>query len=161
MRKTMIASALMLGLAATAGAEGTVQVRFTDTSQFADFGEAVRDREENQAELTRFLQSLGKGLANGQQLQIEVRDVNLAGELEWLRRRNERLRVLRWSTSPMIELSYTLSEGGRTIRSEKSTLRDMGYLDHLMPVKYRSEPMQHEKRMLDEWFERSVLNKPR
>lgn len=159
MRKILISTLLTLGLAATASAEGNVQVRFGDINQFADFGESVTDREANQKALTLFLQSLGRRLPAGQQLQITVKDVNLAGEPEWLMRRAERLRVLRSSSVPSIDLSYTLVEGGRTIRSsDKEEIRDLGYLDHFVPGRYSSEGLKYEMRMLEKWFAAEVLS---
>lgn len=135
---------------------GTVQVRYADTSRFADFGESSWDRERHQKELTQFLETWGKRLGPSQQLAIEVRDVNLAGELEWLGGYTQRLRIMRTVTAPFIEFSVELKEGGRLIRQERVELRDFDYL-HGSGLRWRGELLGHEKTMLDRWFTRQFL----
>ena len=79
------------------------------------------------------LQEVAEKLPPGQQLSIKVLDVNLAGELEWVRRTADELRVLRNVTWPMIEFEYQLSDNGRLLTGrieagDGGTLRFSGVL---------------------------------
>lgn len=151
--------AIAVALWAAAGAQaGTVQVQYADTSKFADFGETNWDRERHQKELTQFLQSWGKRIGPNQELVIEVRDVNLAGELEWLRGYAQRLRVMRSVTLPFIDFNVELKEGGQLLRKEHVELRDFSYLNG-SELRWRGEALAHEKTMLDRWFTRQFLKR--
>jgi len=148
---------MVVALLASAGAQaGSVQVSYADTSKFTDFGETSWDRDRHQKELTQFLQSWGKRLAPGQELLIDVRDVNLAGELEWLGAYAQRLRIMRTVTLPSIELNVELKEGGKLLRQERVELRDFDYLNG-SGLRWRGELLAHEKAMLERWFTRQFL----
>lgn len=154
MRAVWMAVALLA--ASDAVQAGAVQVRYADTSRFADFGESAWERERNQKELTQFFEAWGKRLPPAQELTIDVRDVNLAGELEWLGGYAQRLRIMRNVTLPLIDFSVELKEGGRVIRQERVELRDMNYLND-SGLRWRGEWLGHEKAMLDRWFTRQFL----
>lgn len=153
----MRAVAMAVALLAAAGAQaGTVQVSYADTSKFADFGESSWDRERHQKELTQFLQTWGKRLGPSQELTIEIRDVNLAGELEWLGGYAQRLRIMRTVTVPYLDFNVELKEGGKPLRKERVELRDFDYLNG-SGLRWRGEALGHEKAMLDRWFSRQFL----
>lgn len=145
-------------LLATCGSAqaGSVQVRYGDTSRFADFGDSAWDRERHEKELTQFLVGWGKRLEPKQELVIEIRDVNLAGELEWLGGFAQRLRIMRSATLPSIDFKIELKEAGKTIRQEQVELRDFDYLNGA-GLRWRGELLAHEKAMLDRWFRREFL----
>ena len=50
-----------------------------------------------------------------------------------------------------MKVRYTLESGGRT-RTAEETISDPAYLNHGAQVRSSSEPLYHEKRMLDDWF---------
>ena len=142
-------------LAALTGAAGAApEVKFGDSSEFADFGDSVLERERNEKELTAFLIKLGQRLPAGQQLRFEVKDINLAGELEWLFGHTQRLRVMRNATLPYLEFSYVLSESGKRVREETVQLRELDYLNSV-PARWRNESLGYEKAMLERWFVRT------
>ena len=94
-------------------------------------------------------------LGDGQVLNIEVLDVDLAGEVRFDRRRMDRTcaccaGVADW---PRITLRYTLETAGEPARRvEQVTVYDMAYLQRLN--RYGGdEPLRYEKPMLDEWFD--------
>lgn len=127
------------------------EVKFGDTGAFADFGDSVLDRERNEKELAGFLQSLSQRLPTGQELRFEVKDINLAGELEWMFGYTHRLRVMRNVTSPFLAFSYSLSEGGKLVREGSVQLRELDYLNSV-PARWRNESLGFEKAMLERWF---------
>ena len=160
MRKfALIALALAAGMAQAAD---RVQVSFAEADKFADFGRSQWDRERNQKDFAAMLQDVAAKLPANQQLSIKVLDVNLAGELEWVRRYADELRVMRNVSWPMIEFEYQLSENGQVLKADKVRLTDMSYLqDSFFTVGQSSGTWRYEQRMLDRWFKETVLGQKR
>lgn len=135
-----------LGLQATAQAAGTVNVRWVDPANFSDVSRSPIDRERELQALGEFIGKLGKHLPDGQVLNIEVTDLNLAGEMNPFSWRE--VRVLRGRADwPKMELRYTLESGGRTLKSGQAQLADMNYL-----FQPRSDHFGYEKRMVERWL---------
>jgi hypothetical protein len=82
---------------------------------------------------------------------VQVLDVDVAGEqipLRW-----DDARVLRGGADvPHIHLRWTLSEGGRTLKSGEERLADLGYLSGSAHANARYGTLAYEKRMLAAWF---------
>ena len=135
-----------------AGVPAQVEVRFVQPERFTDAEESARDRERALEELGGHLKrQAAKHLAEGQQLLIEVSDIDLAGQLEPVGRSAERLRVLRDVSWPRIKLHFVLKAGSEVLREGEADLSRMGYLDGVVPY-FNSEPYRYEKAMLDDWL---------
>jgi len=147
MHMVVLSSALLFASLAHAH----VEVRFLESQKFSDVGRSTVDRERVLQDVQTHLRALGDRLLPGRDLVIEVSDVNLAGELEPHGRSMEMLRVMRNVTIPSMELRYTLSEGGKELRSAKVRLQDMGYLDSFNRVD-GNDSLRYEKKMMDDWF---------
>jgi hypothetical protein len=148
-----LASALATGTAQAqpqTPVTGTVQVNFEQPDKFVDIGLSSFDREQNLRTLQGHFTSLAKGLPAGQTLQVDVTDVDLAGEI--LLAAPHELRVLRGGVDwPRITLRYTLKAGETLLAQGEERLSDMSYMfsragsiEHL--------PLPYERRMLDQWF---------
>jgi hypothetical protein len=163
MRKTCLISAtLLLALAAsgTAQAAGLVKVQWTAPERYADAGRGAFDRERNLAELGRHLESLGRLLPDGQTLNIEVLDLELAGELRPFGRFHDEVRVLNGRVDwPRMQLRYTLSDGTRTLQGGEAQLSDPAYFFRSLRSQQQTA-LGYEKRMLDEWVA-TLLAPPR
>ena len=107
------------------------------------------------------LQEVAAKLPAGQQLSIKVLDINLAGELEWVRRTADELRVMRNVSWPMIEFEYQLSENGQVLKADKVRLSDMSYLQDSFFSVAQSGTWRYEQRMMDRWFKETVLGQKR
>lgn len=145
--------ALLTGLAFApqAQAAGPVQLSFVQPEQFIDIGRSSFDREHNLRVLATHFQRLGQALPEGQQLQIEVLDVDLAGEV-WPRASQE-VRVMRGGLDwPRISLRYTLKAGETVLAQGEDRLSDASYL---FPRRRALEhqPLPFERRMVDTWFQ--------
>lgn len=135
---------------------GTVEVSYDASTPFADAGRTQGEREDNLAALTAYLQGLGVRLPGaGQQLRVQLLDVDLAGTVRPVGRTGQELRILRGGADwPRIKLRYTLLEDGREVRSGEEWLADLGY--QTRQPGYGGEtgdPLRHEKRLLADWFE--------
>ena len=137
---------------AAAPDEARVKVQYAgDTELYADLGEFSSDREDNLAALTAVFAGLSKRLPPGMTLDVVVSDVNLAGELEWVRSAAKRMRVMRNIGWPMIELSYTLKQGDKVVQQGKQRVSDMSYLT-TRPMGMEAQRLAYEERMLQDWL---------
>jgi hypothetical protein len=154
MRRSLILIATLASAAATAG---TVEVRFIEPDKFADARDGVHSREDVLKTLEERLKQLGgKKLPPSQTLQIEVLDIDLAGDA-FPRVALRDTRVLRGRADwPRMHLRYTLREGDKVIKSGEDRIADMNYLTGTLRVN-QDAPFPYEKRMLDNWFDERIV----
>ncbi|MGY8669253.1 DUF3016 domain-containing protein [Bradyrhizobium sp. UFLA05-109] len=151
-RRSVAAAALMAALLCPSSGVAGVKVRFINPERYTDadaYGGG--SREATLAEFRAYLETLGRRLlAPGQNLSIDVLDIDLAGQDE-PRGRGTEVRVMRDVTPPRIKLRYTLS-GGRRTRSGEDDLSDMNYL--MNSSGRLGGRYGYEKALLDDWFRR-------
>jgi len=154
MRHSLI---LIAALTSAAASAGTVEVKFIDPDKFTDARDGMHRREDVLQTLEERLKQLGeKGLPASQTLKVEVLDVDLAGDA-FPRVALRDTRVLRGRADwPRMHLRYTLSEGGKVIKSGEDRLADMNYLMGSLRASQDS-PLPYEKRMLDNWFNERIV----
>ena len=153
------ACAAVLALGAAGAASAGVTVNYVQSDKFSDLPFTSWERDDVLRILSEHFAKLGKDLPPGQELTVEVTDIDLAGREYPNRRSGGELRVLQGSADwPRIELNYTLSANGQVIDSGKARLADMSYLSR--PVRgFDTDALRYEKRMLDEWFNKTILQK--
>lgn len=148
--KALALAALVLCWAGSAGA--AVTVTFAHPEKFRDMPFSQRDREDVLKELGEHFAHLGRNLPPGQDLRIEVLDLDLAGELRPNFRGRDDIRILRGGADwPRMKLRYTLESNGQVISSGEEQLSDMMYLNRL-PRYADGDTLRYEKRMIDDWF---------
>jgi len=131
---------------------GTVEVRFDHPERYTDVGPAS-DLASVQTILAEHLQALGQSkLPAGQTLKITIADIDLAGRINpWLGRLHQ-VRILGGHVDwPRIDLSYTLSEGERTVAQGSEVVADMAY-EVRSNLRHPNERLPYEQRMLTTWF---------
>jgi len=143
-------------------AAGPVDVSFLpDPRQYTDPGRDPADAVRNEQTLARHLQGLGaRWLPDGQQLRIEVLDLDLSGSLRPPRRAAiDEVRISHGGADvPRVKLRYTLSEGDRVLASGEETVTDLNYLRHGADIGL-NEPLRTEKRMLEGWFKARIVER--
>jgi hypothetical protein len=139
-------------LLAAGGASAAVTVAFSHPENYHDLPFATTDRERVLKDLGEHFASLSKDLPPGQDLRVEVTDLDMAGRIHPNFRGGQDLRVLRGGADwPHMALRYSLESNGRVIASGKESLSDMNYLDHIN--RYNDgDTLRYEKRMIDDWF---------
>ena len=148
------AAVLMAGASAVAAPVATVT--FANPTAFSDVPHSAWEREEVFKELGNHFGRLAAKLPVGQELTVEVLDLDMAGHLYPARYTAKDLRVLKGAADwPRIKMRYTISEGGKVISQGEESLSDMSYLQGYN--RYRGdETLRYEKRMLDNWFKERV-----
>jgi hypothetical protein len=157
-----VATTLALVAAAAAGparAAGTVEVRFQDPGSYADAGWTTSERESNLRALAEHMQRWQPLLPDGQLLQVEVLDVDLAGEQgRWWTR--PEIRVMTGRTdAPRMQLRWTLKAGERVVSGGQDRLADFGYLWTSSRLVGSNESLAYDRRMLDDWLRTRVLGR--
>lgn len=143
-------------LAGPARAAGTVDVSFVEPARFVDAGRGETDLKRTVGALEAAFLALAPRLPDGQQLSVRVTQVDLAGELKPARAGAE-IRVLSGRADwPRMELSYTLVQAGRTLKSGTARLADMAYLQQPLGAR-QGEPYAYEQRMIERWFTDTIV----
>lgn len=156
--KTALAG--LFALAAGAASAG-VTVNYVESDKFADLPFAPWEREQVLRDLSEHFAKLGEKLPQGQDLAIEVTDVDLAGREYPNARSGRELRVLKGTADwPIINLRYSLTRDGQVIKAGDARLADMNYMQRINRFS-DSDPLRAEKRMIDAWFDETILEKRR
>jgi uncharacterized lipoprotein YbaY len=149
-----------LFLLSAGAASAAVTVTYDHPENFTDLPFTPWDREQVLKDLTEHFQKLGKALPPGQDLKIDVLDVDLAGREQPSRRAGaQEIRVLHGGADwPHIHLRYSLESDGKVIKSGDEQISDMMYLQHLNRY-IEGDTLQYEKQMLDDWFRKTIAPK--
>jgi hypothetical protein len=92
-------------------------------------------------------------LPPGQQLQVTIDDITLAGSFEpWHGPALDDARFMKDIYPPRLKLHYKLmTSDGSTVREKDVRLIDMGYLQHVgLPTD--THPLRYDKRQIDDWL---------
>ena len=161
--KIFLAVVLLAGAAAQADTPApALSIHFVDPQHFTDASYTYhqdRTRSAVLRDIERHLQRLAADkLAPGRSLDIEVLDIDLAGQFEPWRDRAANVRIVREITWPRIALRYTLREGDGIVARGDEQLVDMSFL-RSVNLYDREDRLRYEKAMLDHWFERSIASR--
>jgi hypothetical protein len=153
MQKMALAGLFSLA-AGSAGA--AVTVTYVQPDKFSDVPFTTWEREDTLKALTEHFTWLGSSLPPGQDLRIEITDVDLAGRAVPSTRAGRDVRVLRGQADwPRIELRYAVEQNGQVLKSGEARLADLNYLNHTSRY-FDSEPLRYEKSMIDDWFQKTI-----
>ncbi|MBQ5940716.1 MULTISPECIES: DUF3016 domain-containing protein [unclassified Massilia] len=155
-----LALAGLLALSAGAASAG-VTVKYIEPDKFSDLPFAPWEREEVLKDLSEHFTELGKALPPGQDLLLEVTDIDMAGREYPSSRAARDLRILRGMADwPVVKLRYTLSENGQVLKTGDAKIADMNYLQRINRWS-DGDRLRYEKRMIDEWFAKNIAPKRR
>lgn len=150
-------AAVLLAAAASASAGATVT--FVQPENFTDVPFSTWDRERVLKDLQQHFDKLAARLPAGQQLNVEVTDIDLAGETWPARFHGQDIRVMKGGADwPRISLRYSITQAGQVIKSGQENLADMAY-QYNMSRYGGDDALRYEKRMLDDWFRERVALK--
>jgi hypothetical protein len=111
-------------------------------------------------DLTDHFTWLGTALPPGQDLRIEVLDIDLAGREEPNARASHDVRVMRGGADwPRMRLRFSVEQNGQVLKSGEARLSDMDYMARVSRYS-EEEPQRFEKAMIDRWFEKNIAPLP-
>lgn len=144
----------MLALAAST-ASAAVTVTYVNTEKMTDVPRFETDRKSMEINFREFFEELATKLPEGQDLKVEILDIDLAGDV-FPRVPIRDVRVTKGSYDfPRIHLRFSIEQDGKVLRSGERELADRNY--QLNVNSYRNEMYNYEKQMLSEWFKKDVL----
>jgi hypothetical protein len=150
MQWRILAAGVLAFMSMSASANASITVRFVGAERYSDAEVGSNgSRKKTLAELRRTFDALGtRYLAPGQELAIEVLDIDLAGER--LPNRGGETRIVTGATPPRIRLRYTLRERGRLVRRSEETLTDSNF--QMSSAARSGDRLGYEKELLADWF---------
>ncbi|TFW29235.1 DUF3016 domain-containing protein [Massilia horti] len=156
--KTLVCQLTLAGLflLAAGGASAGVTVTYNQPENFADLPFTTWEREDVMKGISEHFDKLGKALPPGQDIRIEVLDIDLAGREYPARSAGREIRVLRGHADwPRMHLRYWLEQDGRVIKSGEEQLSDMAYLDRTNRY-FEGEQLRYEKQMINDWWGKTI-----
>ncbi len=155
--KAAVAAVFALGAGA---ASAEVTVNYVNMEQFADLPSGDWERKEVLNGIADYIKKLGADLPAGQDLTINIYNVDLAGREYPGNRASGDMRVREGKSDwPLIELQYSLSANGQVIDSGTASISDVRYMNRMMKRSQETDILRYEKRMLNDWFQKTILKK--
>ncbi|CAH0208353.1 hypothetical protein SRABI118_01919 [Massilia sp. Bi118] len=146
---------------AAGSAAAAVTVTYTAPDKYADVPRDSGERDNLMNDLTDHFTWLGTALPPGQDLRIEVLDIDLAGREEPSARAVRDVRVMRGGADwPRMRLRYAVEANGQVLKSGEAQLSDMDYMAKVSRYS-EDQPQRYEKQMIDRWFEKNIAPLPR
>lgn len=155
--------ALVSVVARAVTAPDNVSVRYNDPRQFTEakrsFGVPAVRVDAYLKPLKDYIVKRASGvLLPGQRLEIEVTDVDRAGEYEpWRGPNFDDVRIVKDIYPPRIELNFTLyGADGKVLREGSRKLRDPAFL--LGSMGADQDPLRYEKSLINRWLRQGSSN---
>lgn len=146
----------LCGLGVSSAAGAAVSVTFVKPENYVDMPFMQSDKDRVMKELVAHFNKLGAQLPAGQDLVIDVLDIDLAGRIEPQYRGGHDVRILKGGADwPTIQIRYRIDSKGTVVKSGEARINDMNYLRH-RPRYDTSDLIRYEKQMLDDWFARTL-----
>ena len=153
----VLASLIAISTVSATVSAAQVEVKWTNPDKYRDIyaGDENRKvfRERLFKSLDKHFAKLASKLPEKQVLKIDVKDVDLAGDVSF--GSINRIRIVKDIYFPRFKFSYQLiDEKGKVIKSGKENLKDMNSL-HTNNLRYKNESFGYEKRMIENWFNKT------
>ncbi|WEN15054.1 DUF3016 domain-containing protein [Rhodanobacter sp. AS-Z3] len=153
----LISLLLVCAVASAAQVVDSVNVHYRNPDNFTEmkrsFGMNRVDTNAYLVPLKRHIeQRAARILTPGERLDIEVTDVDRAGEYEpWRGPDFNRVRIIKDVYPPRIDLNFTLyGADGKVLRQGSRSLRDLSFLDRMGAS--AQDPLRYEKSLIDRWL---------
>lgn len=134
-----------------------VTVNYVHDAQFTDLPRTPSQRQQALEDISAHFQALGKALPAGQDLVIDVLDIDLAGREDPNRVALSGVRVQNpggdW---PRMRLRYSLVADGKVLKSGDAQLSDKSHGNRV--TAYPSDARwPYEKQMIDDWWRATIV----
>lgn len=156
--RILIAAAAFAALPSAAA----VSVTFVDPGRYTDAANQRFELQSTLDALEAHIKRLGERyVTHGENVRIDILDIDLAGWQQWSRRGANEVRVARGGADwPMIRMRYLIEANGAN-ESNEVTLSDPLYLNRMRRAGASSESLYYEKQLLTDWFKTMFVNRPR
>ncbi|UHQ20691.1 DUF3016 domain-containing protein [Lysobacter sp. KIS68-7] len=145
--------------------EGTpVTVSWTDPAQFTEIRYSTNPRLASEGDwvvkLADYMAaSTARAVPAGDKVDVQILDIQRAGQYEWSYGATSDLRILRDTYPPRIQLRFRhLDANGNVVAEGDRKLADLAYLMSPPPLP-SSDTLRYEKRMIDQWVRREFVTR--
>lgn len=154
---------LSLSLSTSLWATERMAVELVDPDKFTDF--SVQGMNEDRtssifySELKRFIDmEIARLLPDGVNVKLEVTDIDMAGDIQpWRNRNNADIRYVEHIYPPRMTFRYEIkSHEGNVLAAGETRIRDMNFLFGINNHFRTYNSFQYEFRMLSDWLRREV-----
>ncbi|WP_019026415.1 DUF3016 domain-containing protein [Colwellia piezophila] len=155
---TYMLSVLMSTLLLTPSAfAANSEVTWTDYKSYRDIDAGNENRKSFRErvfkDFEKHFAKLAATLPADQTLKIDVTDVDLAGDTNAAG--INRVRIIKHLYSPRMNFSYQLIDAnGNVVQADEVVVKDMNFMSG-NSLKYRHKSFGYEKKMLDDWFDKT------
>lgn len=156
MKKSLLCALFMSVLSSTAFA-GESKVTWGDFSKFSDVVESQESRQYFQERVVREFGNVFKRyselyLPEGYQLEVNVTDLDLAGDVRPMMVQGGMLRVVTRIYWPRMNFDYVLKNTqNEVVTTGKAAITDMDFLERIRMPSGRTG-FDYEEKMLHDWF---------
>lgn len=148
----------LLAFAALANATASVKVTYANPGKMTDVPRNKSDLDAMESALSEHFARLAAQLPAGQDLKVDVLDIDLAGDV-FPRVAVQNIRVYRDRADwPHMRLRFSIEQNGKVLRSGERDLSDAAYM--MGGSRYGDDMFRFEKKMLDKWFSKELAAKP-
>jgi hypothetical protein len=143
---------------------GAVNVHWADPTQFTElrysFNRSEAARGDWVVQLAEYIRDrAAKQLPPGERLDVEILDIERAGEYEYMFGPNTDVRVMRDVYPPRMRLHVRRTGAdGALLEDGERRISDIAYLNGPQPLS-SSDPLRYEKRMIDRWVRRELATR--
>jgi hypothetical protein len=152
-----LALAALLPAAHAAVEPAAIVVQDIHPENFTDLGDSRNPGPQVRAayleSLNRHLQErAARALTPGETLQVEISDVDMAGEFEGWHLYADNVRMIRDIYPPRIDLHFILVDAaGSIVKDGDRKLRDTAFTRNV--TAYSGDPLRYEKALIDAWVD--------
>ena len=143
---------------------GPVRVHWQDPAQFTELRHSLNRHEAARGDWVEQLaehirERAAKELPPGERFDVEILDVERAGEYEFPFGHANDIRVLRDIYPPRMRLHVRhVDADGRVLEEGERRISDLAYLLGPQPLS-SSDPLRYEKRMIDRWLRQELATR--
>ena len=159
--KKLLLAVCLASLYSSSAYAGEAKLSWGNLDKFSDVQEGRDSREQFRERLTKefseVFNSLAKKLPEGYTLNVEVSDLDLAGDLR-PGMSSGQIRIMTAVYWPRMNFSYELrNEKQEVVAAGKEELRDMDYLNRVRMPSGNTQ-FDFEERMIQDWFKRQFAS---
>ncbi len=159
--------AMALCLSATAKARDNsvdVSIDFGSPSEYTDIetGALTSQKDKHYVlDLIRdeFLDNANRYLPSGYTLEVNIQDIDLAGEYEFFYTRYDDTRIMRSVYPPRLKFSYLIRDDEIIVEQGEESLIDLNYLWTATPLSQRNETAYYVKTLVADWLRSDIARK--
>ena len=141
----------------TVGENTAVQIAWNDPAEFAELRYSLNRQEAARGDwvvqLADYMQTqIAKNVPAGDRVDVDILDVQRAGQFEWVASTTDDVRVMRDVYPPRMTLRFRHTGADGVLKAEgERKIADLAYLQGPPPFP-SNDPLRYDKRMIDTWI---------